>query len=160
MPFGLTNTLSVFQRHLNNIVSDKVDRGVIVYVDDILIYTVTEEEYIELVPWILPKLTKNSLYVNMDKCLFHVPEVEFVGFHVGTQVIQMGKKKVAYRRNGPAPGNVKEVQKFIGFANFYRRFIHGFSSLTLPIQILTHNGCSGSGQRSTRTPLKNLRIGS
>jgi len=139
MPFGLTNAPSVFQRHLNNILNEKIDRGVVVYIDDMLIYTEAEQEHIELVCWVIQKLTENNLCVNIDKCLFHVTELEFVGFHVGTQGIQMSKKKVQDILNLPAPRNVKEVQKFIGFANFYRWFIHGCSSLTLPIQILTHN---------------------
>jgi len=140
MPFGLTNTASVFQPHLNNILAQKIDRGIVLYIDNILIYSNTEEEHIELIRWVLQKLTENKLYINIDKCLFHVPEVEFVGFQVGKQGIQMSQKKVEDIVNWPAPRNVKEVQRFIGFANFYRRFIQGFSSLTLPIQVLTHNG--------------------
>jgi len=140
MPFGLTNVPSVFQRHLNNILAEKIDRGVVVHIDDILIYSKTEEEHIELFRWVLQKLMENNLCINIDKCLFHVPEVEFIGFQVGKQGIQMSQKKVEDIVNWPAPRNVKEVQRFIGFANFYCRFIQGFSSLTLSIQVLTHNG--------------------
>jgi len=92
--FGLTNAPSVFQRHLNNILSEKIDRGVVVYIDDILIYTQTEEEHIELMRWVLKKLSENGLCINMNKCIFHVPEVEFVGFQIGTQGVQMSQKKV------------------------------------------------------------------
>jgi len=140
MPFGLTNVPSVFQRHLNNILAEKIDRGVVVYIDDILIYSKTEEEHIALVRMVLQKLTENNLCINIDQCLFHVLEVEFVGFQVGKQEIQMSQKKVEDIVNWPAPPNVKEVQRFIGFANLYRLLIQGFSSLTLPIQVLTHNG--------------------
>jgi len=140
IPFGLTNAPSVFQRHVNNILADKIDRGVVVYIDYILMYSKTEEEHIELVRWVLQKLTENNLCININKCLFHLREVEFVGFQVGKQGIQMSQKKVEDSVNWPAPRNVTEVQRFIGFANFYRRFIQGFSSLTLPIQVLTHNG--------------------
>jgi len=84
MPFGLTNAPSVFQRHLNNILSEKIDRGMVVYIDDILIYTQTEEEHVELVHWVLKKLSENGLCVNIDKYIFHVPEVEFVEFQIGT----------------------------------------------------------------------------
>jgi len=140
MPFGLTNAPSVFQRHLNNILGYKIDRGVVMYIDDILIYSKTEKEYIELVRWVLQKLTENNLCINIDKCLFHLPKVEIVGFQVGKQGILMSQKEVKDIVNWPGPGNVIEVQRFIGFANFYRRFIQGFSSLTLPIQVMTHNG--------------------
>ena len=110
------------------------------YIDDILIYPKKEEEYIELIRWVQQKLAENNLSINIDKFLFHVPEVEFVDFQVGKQGIQKSQKNVEDIVNWPAPRNVKEVQRFIGFANFYRRFIQGFSSLTLPIQVLTHNG--------------------
>jgi len=110
-----------------------------VYIDNILIYSNTEEENIELVHCVLQKLTKNNLCINIDKCLFYIPEVEFVGFQVGKQGIHMSQKKVEDPVNWPAPRNVKEVQRFIRFANFYCRFIQGLSSLMLPIQVLTHN---------------------
>jgi len=110
-----------------------------VYIDDILIYSKKEEEYIELVRWVLQKLTENNLCINIYKCLFSVPEVEFVGFQVGKLGIQMSQKKVEDIVNWPAPRNVKKVQRFIGFAKFYCQFIQAFSSLTLPIQVLTHN---------------------
>jgi len=73
--FRLMNAPSVFQRHLTNIPSKKIDRGVVVYIDEILIYTHTEEEHVELVHWVLKKLLENSLCINIDKYIFHVPEV-------------------------------------------------------------------------------------
>ena len=109
MPFGLTNAPSVFQRHLNNILSEKIDHRVLVYIDDILIYSQTEEEHIELIRWVLKKLSENGLCVNIDKCTFHVPEVEFVGFQIGTKGIQMSQKQVEDILNWPAPRSVKEV---------------------------------------------------
>ena len=140
LPFGLTNAPSVFQRRVNNILAEKIDRGVVMYIDNLLIYSETEEEDIELVRWVLQKLTENNLCINIDKCVFHVLELEFVGFQVGKQGIQMSQKKVEDIVNWLALRNVKEVQRFIRFANFYRQFIPGFSSLALPIQVLTHNG--------------------
>jgi len=83
MPFGLTNAPSVFQRHLNNILTEKIARGVVTYIDHILIYSKTEAEHIELVRWVLQRLMENELCINIDTCLFYVPEVEFVGFQGG-----------------------------------------------------------------------------
>ena len=120
MPFGLTNAPSVFQRHVNNILAEKIDQGVVVYIDDLLIYSETEEEHVELVQWVLQKLSENNLCVNIDKYIFHVPEVEFVGFQVGAKGIQISQKKVEDILNWPTPRNIKEIQSFIGFANFYR----------------------------------------
>ena len=157
MPFGLTNALSVFQRHLNNIVSEQIDCGVVVYIDDILIYTPTKEVHVELVHCVLKKLSENGLCVNIDKYIFYIPEVEFVRFQIGTQGVQMSQKKVEDILNWPAPRSVKEVQKFIGFANFYRQFIQGFSKLTLPIQTLTHNGIMWNWIQQCQEAFKELK---
>jgi len=118
--FGLPNASSVFQRHLNNILSEKIDCGVVVYIDDMLIYTQTEEEHVELMRWVLKKLSENGLCVNIDKCIFHIYEVEFVEFQIGTQGVQISQKKVEDILNWQAPRSGKEVRKFIGFASFYR----------------------------------------
>jgi len=68
---------------------------VVIYIDNILIYTQSEEEHIEIMHWVLKKLSENGLYVNIDKCIFHVLEVKFVSFQIGTQDVQMSQKKVA-----------------------------------------------------------------
>jgi len=153
----MSNAPCVFQRHLNNILSEKIDHGIVIYIDDILIYSQTEEEHVELVRWMVKKLSENGLCINIDKCIFHVPEVEFVGFQIGTQGVQMNQKKVEDILNWPAPRRVKEVQKFIGFANFYRRFIQGFSKLTLPIQTLTHNGFMWNWTQQYQEAFKELK---
>jgi len=110
------------------------------YIDDILIYSSKEQGHIEFVRLVLLRHTETKLCINIDKYLFHIPVVEFVGLQRGKQGIQMSQKKVEDIMNWPTPRNVKEVQRFIGFTNFYRQFIQGFSSLTLPIRVLTHNG--------------------
>ena len=140
MPFGLTNAPSVFQRYMNGILSEYLDKGVIVYIDDILIYTETEEEHTRLVKWVLRKLMDNNLCANIEKCVFHAPQVEFVGFTIGSQGVEMSKDKIANILDWEVPRNVKEVQSFLGFANFYRRFIKGFSKICRPLTDLTKKG--------------------
>jgi len=83
MSFGLTNTPSCFQWHLNNILAVKINRGVVVYIHDILIYSKTEVTDIESIRWILQNIMEHILYINIDKCLFHISEVDFRGFQVG-----------------------------------------------------------------------------
>jgi len=137
MPFGLTNAPSVFQRYMHGLLGEKLDRGIVVYIDDILIYTKTEEEHTELVKWVLQKIKDAGLCVNIDKCQFHVREVEFVGFSIGKGGVSMCTDKVEQILDWAPPRNVVETQRFLGFANFYRRFIKGYSTITLPITQLT-----------------------
>jgi len=80
MPFGLTNAPSVFERYINTILYEKIDHSIVIYIDNILIYTQTEEEHVELMHWVLKRLSENGLYINIDNCIFYVPEVQFVGF--------------------------------------------------------------------------------
>ena len=94
MPFGLANTASVFQRYINNVLREHIYKGVVVYIDDILIYAETEEQLIKLTKSVLKKLEDNRLCVNAKKCLFYQSEVEFVGFTIGQQGIKMSQNKV------------------------------------------------------------------
>ena len=94
MPFGLSNAPSVFQRYVNNILKEKLDKGVNVYINDIMIHTETMEEHVLLVRWVLQKLMENNVCVNPKKCIFHIPEVEFCGYTVGQRGVKMGKDKV------------------------------------------------------------------
>ena len=94
MPFGLTNAPSVFQRYVNNVLSEYIDRGVVVYIDDILIYADTEEKLVELTRKVLRKLEEHSLCVNAKKCVFYAQEVEFVGYIFGAKGVRMSENKV------------------------------------------------------------------
>ena len=82
MPFGLTNAPLVFQRYVNEVLKDYINRGVVAYIDDILIYSKTEEELVNLTKKVLGKLLDNSRCVNAKKCVFHAREVEFVGYTI------------------------------------------------------------------------------
>ena len=159
MPFGMTNAPSVFQRFMNGILSEYLDKGVIVYIDDILIYTETEEEHTRLVSWVLRRLAEFKLCVNIEKCIFHASEVEFVGFTIGSQGVRMSKDKVADIQDWERPLSVKEVQKFIGFANFYRRFIKGFSKICKPLTDLTKKGVLWDWSYQCKEAFKHLKKG-
>jgi len=133
MPFGLVNAPAIFQAMMNKILREFLDHGVVVYLDDILIYSESEEEHIELVKKVLAKLEEHQLAVSVTKSVFHVKSVEFLGYIVGIEGVTMSERKVESVINWRAPRSVKEVQIFIGFANFYRRFIKDFSKICTPI---------------------------
>ncbi len=134
MPFGLTNAPATFQGYINKILAEKLDVSVIVYLDDILIYTENKgEEYIQAVRWVQDQLRKHSLYANLKKCRFHQDEVRFLGYIVSHQGIQMEEERIKAVRDWPEPQSVRDIQVFLGFANFYQRFIQGFSRLAAPL---------------------------
>jgi len=133
MPFGLVNAPATFQAMMNTILGEFLYHGVVVYLDDILIYSKTMEEHEALVKQVLARLGRHDLAVYLKKSGFHVDTVEFLGYIVGKSGVTMSEKKVESILNWRAPQSVKDVQIFIGFANFYRRFIENFSKVCKPI---------------------------
>jgi len=124
MYFGLTNSPATFQTMMNNLFRDLINQGdTATFIDSILVAMDIEERYDELVDEVLRRLEKNDFFVQLEKCKWKVREVEFLGVVIGPKGIEMQKKKVEGVLNWPAPRNIKEVQKFLGLANYYRRFI-------------------------------------
>jgi len=118
---------------MNKILREFLDHGIVVYLEDILIYSENEEEHIELVKKVLAKLEEHQLAVSVTKSVFHVESVEFLGYIVGIAGVTMSERKVESAMHWRAPRSEKEAQIFIGFANFYRRFIKDFSKICTPI---------------------------
>src|SRR5215208_3953532 len=120
IPFGLTNAPAIFQRFINNTLRHLLDKGVIVYLDDILIYSKTMEEHERLIKEVLQALLDNDLYVELEKSEFHKEEVEFLGYIVGANGVRMDPRKVQVVLKWPVPKNLRDVQSFTGFCNYYR----------------------------------------
>ena len=126
MPFGLSNTRTSFQGYINKILAEKLDIFVIVYLDDILIYTEDQGQgHVEVVRWVLEILRENGLFANLKKCRFYKNKVRFLGYVISSQSIWIEDEKIKVVKNWPEPKSVQDIQVFIGFANFYRRFIRG-----------------------------------
>ena len=137
MPFGLTNAPASCQRMINEQLHEYLDIFVVAYLDDILIFSKTEAEHIEHVKKVLAKLEKARLLLKPEKCEFHKEELAFLGYIVGRNGIRMDQGKVQAVLEWPAPTTIKETQAFLGFANFYRRFIEGYSRVAKPLTELT-----------------------
>ena len=127
IPFGLTNAPSTCQDMINHVLSDLLDMGVLAYMDDILIYAKTREEHDRLVKDVLQRLQDNGLAVAVEKCVWRAQEVEFLGYVIGRNGIEMARNKVEAVLNWKTPRSLTETQSFLGFANFYRRFIQDYS---------------------------------
>ncbi len=133
MPYGLSNSPSIFQNFMNEIFRDMINRFVLIYIDDILIYSPTMEEHRCHVTQILQRLRQHHLYLKTEKCEFHKSTIHFLGYIVTPAGVQMDQRKVEAVKNWPQPTMIKEMQRFLGFANFYRRFIAHYSQLAVPL---------------------------
>jgi hypothetical protein len=136
MPFGLTNAPAAFQTMMNHVLSDVLDVFAISLLDDIAVYSKTYKEHVAHVKTILKRLRKEKLYAKLSKCQFFASEIEFLGHMVSGDGIRMCSDKVGAIRDWPEPTKVKEMQAFLGLANYYRRFIPDFSNITLPMTAL------------------------
>ena len=133
MPFGLTNAPATFQNLMNDVLRPFLDKFVIVYLDDILIFSETPEEHTDHVRQVLQKLRDTELFAKAEKCEFGKSEVEFLGYVVSPGGVRMDPKKVEAVTDWPVPRSVKELQTFLGFINFYRRFIWNFAKTAAPL---------------------------
>lgn len=133
MPFGLCNAPATFQALMNDLLRPFLDRFVIVYLDDILIYSKTLTEHQHHLKEVLNVLRDNKLYASPSKCEFFKPAIGFLGHQLSAQGVTMDTDKVVSITQWPACKNVPDIQSFLGTANFYRRFIKGFSSIVEPL---------------------------
>jgi hypothetical protein len=133
MPFGLSNIPATFQNMMNHIFRDLLDLGLIVYLDDILIYAETEEEHDHIITEVLKCLAENGLAISQDKCFWSTTRVDFLGYVISKDGIEMAQDTVQCIRDWEHPRSLRDIQSFIGFANFYRRFIEGFSKIAKPL---------------------------
>ncbi|XDV33933.1 hypothetical protein PO909_004169 [Leuciscus waleckii] len=137
MPFGLSNSPAVFQALVNDVLRDMVDQFIYVYLDDILIFSSSLQEHVQHVRRVLQRLLENGLFVKAEKCEFHAQSVSFLGYIISSEGVRMDPEKVKAVVEWPIPDSRKALQRFLGFANFYRRFIRNFSQLAAPLTALT-----------------------
>ncbi|KAL4308140.1 hypothetical protein GQ457_01G026660 [Hibiscus cannabinus] len=133
MPFGLTNAPSAFMDLMNRVFHKYLDRFVVVFIDDILVYSRTEEDHDRHLRLVLQALLENQLYAKLSKCEFWIREVVFLGHVVSFEGIRVDPKKVEAIVNWKQPTSVTEIRSFLGLAGYYRRFVSGFSKVAAPL---------------------------
>ncbi|KAI2648695.1 Transposon Tf2-8 polyprotein [Labeo rohita] len=136
MPYGLSISPSVFQTFMNEVFREFLHQFVVVYIDDILIYSRNMAEHRQHIQQVLHKLCQHHLYLKPEKCEFHKPSVQFLGYIISAEGVQMDQGKIHAIQHWPQPNSIKNLQCFLGFSNFYRRIIKDYNSITAKLTSL------------------------
>ena len=137
MPFRLTNAPVAFQCFMNNVFSNLLDVCVVVYLDDILIYSDDITQHQSHVKEVLKRLRKAELYAKAEKCEFHSDSIKYLGYVLSPSGLTMSDAKVKTIQEWLEPKKVKDIQSFLGFTNFYRHFIFNYSDIVISLTRLT-----------------------
>ncbi len=129
LSFGLTNAPATFQAVMNDIFRPYIGKFVLVYLDDILVFSKSPEEHVQHLQLVLQRLRDHDLYAKSAKCSFNQPELEFLGHVVGSDGIKVDPKKTAVVRDWAVPQNISELRSFLGLTNYFRRFVQGYANL-------------------------------
>jgi hypothetical protein len=157
MPFGVTNGPASFQRFMNSVLTGILDVFVTAFVDDILIYSETLEEHEKHVKEVLKRLREAGLQVSLSKCEFHKKETKFLGFIIGVDGIRVDPGKIRVIQEWEPPDTVRGIQSFLGFCNFYRRFIEEYSKIAKPLFALTKKGVPWSWTEKCQGAFEELK---
>lgn len=143
MPFGLTNAPATFQNYIHTALHDVLDIFAVAYLDDILIFSADRESHTDHLRQVILRLRKAGLYAKASKCVFYQTQVEFLGFIVSDKGVSMDPKRVTDITSWELPQTYRDIQVFLGFCNFYRRFIRDYSRIALPLTSLLKGSKDG-----------------
>ncbi|KAL0536708.1 hypothetical protein IC582_025668 [Cucumis melo] len=157
MSFGLTNAPAVFMDLMNRVFREFLDTFVIVFIDDILIYSKTEAEHEEHLRMVLQTLRDNKLYAKFSKCEFWLKQVSFLGHVVSKAGVSVDPAKIEAVTGWTRPSTVSEVRSFLGLAGYYRRFVENFSRIATPLTQLTRKGAPFVWSKACEDSFQNLK---
>ena len=136
MPFGLCNDPSTFQRLMQRIFGDQQCQSLLLYLDDIVVFSSTTEQHLERLGVVLGRLQHEGLKVKLSKCAFFQQEVSYLGHVISDKGVSTDPNKVKAVSSWPSPATLSELRSFLGFASYYRRFVEGFAKLAAPLHKL------------------------
>jgi hypothetical protein len=157
LPMGLCNAPGTFMQLMNQTFADMLDKNVLCFLDDVLVFSRTEEEHLRHLRTVLTRLRDQDLHVKMSKCSFMQSEVSFLGHRIGEDGLRVAPDKISAVQQWPQPRNVSDVRAFTGLANFYRRFVRDYSRIALPLTELTKDAVAwrwGTEQQAAFDELK------
>ena len=144
---------------MNDLFQDLINQGdMAIFIDDILVATDIKKRHNELVEEVIKRLEENDLFVKPEKCKWKVRGVEFLGVVIGPKGVEMQKEKIEKVLNWPVPRNIKEVQKFLGLANYYRRFIKDFARIAAPLHVLVRKEQKWKWEKKQEEVFKKLKM--
>jgi Reverse transcriptase (RNA-dependent DNA polymerase)/RNase H-like domain found in reverse transcriptase len=149
MPMGLCNAPATFQTLMNEIFYDCIDEVLVVYMDDLQVFSKNEEDHLKHLNTVLRRLKEHELYVSTNKCVFMSTEMEFLSYIVGGEGLRMDPTKIKIIEDWPRPESVTEVRSFLGLVQFFRFFISRFSEIAAPLTNLTKKNNSVSNWDSS-----------
>ena len=136
----MTNAPATFMRMMNDVLRPFLESFVVMYLDDILVFSKTWEEHVQHVHQVLETLRQHKLYANMEKCSFGMQRIQYLGYIIDKDGVHVDPEKIRVIQDWPSPKTLTELRSFLGLANFYRRFVLGFSHISWPLNQATKGG--------------------
>jgi hypothetical protein len=157
MPFGLTNAPATFQRLMDSLFSDLIGKNVVVYLDDLNIYSKTFEEHLDHIQEVFNILQKAGLRLKPQKCTFAQKNLKFLGYVVGEHGISTDPSKIEVVKSFPIPRNLRQLRGFLGLASYYRRFVKGFTTIAAPLNELLKKKVRYKWTKAQQTAFEELK---
>jgi hypothetical protein len=157
LPFGLSSAPSSFQRLMNHILKPHVNTFVLVYLDDVLIFSKSTHEHLTHLDTVLQLLEDNDIRLRLQKCWFARKELEYLGHMVSGSGIRPSDSKIKAVTEWPVPHNVQQIQSFLGFCNFYRRYVKDYSKIANPLYAVTHKNAKFQWTDTQSTAFQQLK---
>ena len=157
LSFGLTNAPATFQQAMNNVFSDMIGNSVLVYLDDILVYSKSGEQHLQHLEKVLERLRDEKLYAKLSKCSFNQVTVPFLGHVVSTDGVHVDPKKIAAVKAWPEPKDVSQTRSFLGMTNYFRKFIRDYATRVAPLTDLTKKSVGWSWSNACQAAFDDIK---